>query len=156
MHLHFVYEEKPMELLDEFLAQFGTVLRVLLTCLSAFSLALWISTVIWVFRDVRARTRDFLLVLLALLLAVAMPFAGVLLYMLLRPRETLAEQYERSLEEEALLQEIEERNVCPSCHESVDDDFLLCPNCSTRLKNQCSNCKRMMKLEWNICPYCGT
>lgn len=142
--------------MDELLAQFGTALRVLLTCLSAFSLALWISTVIWVFRDVRARTRDFLLVLLALLLAVAMPFAGVLLYMLLRPRETLAEQYERSLEEEALLQEIEERSVCPSCHEHVDDDFLLCPNCSTRLKNQCSNCKKMMKLEWNICPYCGT
>ena len=141
---------------NELLAQFGTALRVLLTCLSAFSLALWISTVIWVFRDVRARTRDFLLVLLALLLAVAMPFAGVLLYMLLRPRETLAEQYERSLEEEALLQEIEERSVCPSCHEHVDDDMLLCPNCSTRLKNQCSNCKRMMKLEWNICPYCGT
>ncbi|MGB0389432.1 MAG: zinc ribbon domain-containing protein, partial [Ardenticatenaceae bacterium] len=62
----------------------------------------------------------------------------------------------RALEEEALLQDIEERHACPSCNYSVEDDFLLCPNCSTRLKNRCSNCEKLMKLEWNICPYCGT
>ena len=136
--------------------QLGTILRVLLAFFSAFGLALWLSTVIWVFRDIRARTRDIFAVLLALLLALVLPFAGVLLYLLLRPRDTLVEQYERSLEEEALLQEIEERNVCPACHEPVDEDFLACPNCATRLKNRCTHCSRLMKLDWNICAYCGT
>ena len=136
--------------------QLGTILRVLLAFFSAFGLALWLSTAIWVFRDIRARTRDIFAVLLALLLVLALPFAGVLLYLLLRPRETLSEQYERSLEEEALLQEIEERGVCPSCHEPVAEDFLVCPNCSTRLKNRCTNCSRLMKLDWNVCAYCGT
>ncbi len=142
--------------MENILEQLTTVLGVLLSVGAAFVVALWLSTIIWVFRDIRARTRDIFAVLLALLLALVLPFAGVLLYLLLRPRETLAEQYERSLEEEALLQEIEERTVCPACHESVDEDFLLCPNCSTRLKNRCTNCDKLMKLDWNICPYCGT
>ncbi len=136
--------------------QLSTILRILLAFFSAFSLALWLSTVIWVFRDVRARTHDVLGILLALLLVLALPFAGVILYLLLRPHETLTERYERALEEEALLQEIEERHVCPSCNYPVEDEFLLCPNCSTRLKNCCTNCEKLMKLEWNICPYCGT
>lgn len=142
--------------MDAITQQIGTILQVVLAFISAFGLALWLSTAIWVFRDIRARTRDIFAVLLALLLVLALPFAGILLYLLLRPRETLTEQYERSLEEEALLQEIEERNVCPSCHEPVEDDFLLCPNCSTRLKNRCTNCHKLMRLDWNICPYCGT
>ena len=132
------------------------VLEAGLIFLGAFTLALWLSIVIWVFRDIRARTRDIFAVLLALILVLALPFAGLLLYVLLRPRETLAEQDERSLEEEALLQETEERNVCPSCHEPTQEDFLLCPNCTTRLKNRCTNCGKLMKMEWNICPYCGT
>ncbi len=143
-------------MLETLTQQLGRLLQAFLFAGAAFALALWLSTAIWVFRDIRARTRDIFAVLLALLLVFFLPFAGVLLYLLLRPRETLAEQYERSLEEEALLQDIEERAVCPACHEPTEEDFLLCPHCSTRLKNRCTSCERLMKLEWNICPYCGT
>ncbi|MGH2541557.1 MAG: zinc ribbon domain-containing protein [Ardenticatenaceae bacterium] len=136
--------------------QLGRLLQALLFAGAAFTLALWLSTVIWVFRDIRARTRDIFAVLLALLLVLLLPFAGVLLYLLLRPRETLVDQYERSLEEEALLQEIEERNICPACHEPVSEEFMLCPNCATRLHNRCTTCDRLLRLDWNICPYCGT
>ena len=142
--------------MENIVQQVQTVLRVLFVAIGFFATAMWLSTVIWVFRDIRARTRDIFAVLLALLLALTLPFAGGILYLLLRPRETLAEQYERSLEEEALLQELEEREVCPSCHEPVEDEFMICPNCATRLKNRCPNCNRLMKLDWNICPYCGT
>ncbi len=142
--------------MENIVQQAQTVLRVLFVAIGFFATAMWLSTVIWVFRDFRARTRDIFAVLLALMLTLTLPFAGVILYLLLRPRETLAEQYERSLEEEALLQELEEREVCPSCHEPVEDEFMICPNCATRLKNRCPNCNRLMKLDWNICPYCGT
>jgi RNA polymerase subunit RPABC4/transcription elongation factor Spt4 len=145
-----------MEPLQNLSINLGAILQVLLAFFGAFGLALWLSLIIWTFRDIRARTRDIFAVLLATLLVLIFNVPGLLLYLLLRPRETLAEQYERSLEEEALLQEIEDRRVCPSCHEPVEDDFLICPNCSTRLKNQCSNCNRLMRLEWNVCPYCGT
>jgi len=73
---------------------------------TAFGLAFWVSLIIWTYNDIRARTRDIFAILLAVLLVAVFNILGVPLYLLLRPRETLAEQYERSLEEEALLQEI--------------------------------------------------
>jgi RNA polymerase subunit RPABC4/transcription elongation factor Spt4 len=80
---------------------------------------------------------------------------GVPIYLILRPRETLAEAYERSLEEEALLQDIEEREVCPGCKRRVEPDFIICPDCHTELKKVCQNCNRLLYLVWSVCPYCG-
>lgn len=145
-----------METIQNLTVNLGAILQILLAFIGAFGLAFWLSLLIWTYRDIRSRTRDIFAILLALLLVAIFNVLGVLLYLLLRPRETLAEQYERSLEEEALLQEIEGRRVCPSCHIPVEDDFLVCPNCMTRLKNKCANCERLMQLDWNVCPYCGT
>ncbi|MGD8904236.1 MAG: zinc ribbon domain-containing protein, partial [Anaerolineae bacterium] len=83
------------------------------------------------------------------------PFPGLVLYMLLRPRTTLEEIYERSLEEEALLQGIEERMACPGCNRRIEEEFMICPTCHTRLKKACPACGRLLHLRWNICPYCG-
>jgi RNA polymerase subunit RPABC4/transcription elongation factor Spt4 len=67
----------------------------------------------------------------------------------------LAEAYERSLEEEALLQEIEEKPTCPGCGQRVQENWQACPNCHTRLKKPCINCGEMLELSWNLCPYCA-
>jgi RNA polymerase subunit RPABC4/transcription elongation factor Spt4 len=126
---------------------------------AAFLTAVWISSVIWVFRDIRARSRDvfaqILATLLVLLFFPLFPLPGLLLYLLLRPRETLAEIYERSLEEEALLQGIEERLACPGCNRRIEEAFMICPTCHTRLKKGCPSCGKLLHLRWNICPYCG-
>jgi RNA polymerase subunit RPABC4/transcription elongation factor Spt4 len=79
-----------------------------------------------------------------------------LIYLLLRPRETLAEAYERSLEEEALLQEIEEKPTCPGCGQRVQHDWVVCAQCHTRLKKACVRCSKTLEMAWNICPYCAT
>lgn len=134
----------------------GTILLVVVAFLGAFLAAFWVSLVIWAFRDARSRSRDpFAHMLAALMIAVFGPL-GLFIYMILRPRETLAEAYERSLEEEALLQDIEERLVCPGCKQAVQDDFQLCPSCHTRLKKVCPGCGELLRLRWNVCPYCGT
>lgn len=121
--------------------------------------AIWVAVVIWTFRDIRARTRDiFAQILATLLVFVFLPFfplPGVILYLILRPRETLAEVYERSLEEEVLLQGIEERLACPGCNRRIEEDFMICPTCHTRLKKACPTCGRLLHLRWNICPFCG-
>jgi RNA polymerase subunit RPABC4/transcription elongation factor Spt4 len=83
------------------------------------------------------------------------PLPGLAIYLILRPRETLAEIYERSLEEEALLQGIEERLACPGCNRRIEEEFMICPTCHTRLKKACPACGRLLHLRWNICPYCG-
>ena len=126
---------------------------------AAFLTAVWVSVIIWAFRDIRARSRDvfaqILATLMVLLFFPLFPFPGLILYMLLRPRETLSEIYERSLEEEALLQGIEERMACPGCNRRIEEQFMVCPTCHTRLKKACPACGRLLHLRWNLCPYCG-
>ncbi len=128
------------------LAGFGT----------AFLLALWISLVIWTYRDIRGRSRDSLVQILSTLLVGLLNLPGILVYLVLRPPHTLEDEYQRTLEEEALLAAIEDQLLCPGCERRVKDDWMLCPSCQTKLKKTCRECGKLMELPWNICPYCGT
>jgi len=119
-------------------------------------IAFWISMVIWAYRDMRSRSRDSLARLFVGLLVAILNVPGLFIYILLRPRETLSEAYERSLEEEALLQEIEEKPTCPGCGQRVHDDWQACPYCHTRLKKPCRYCDNLLELSWNLCPHCAT
>jgi hypothetical protein len=132
-----------------------TGLQVILAFTGAFLIALWLSLIVWTFRDARLRSRDVFAILLATLMVVVFGPLGLLLYFLLRPPVTLAELYERSLEEEALLQDLEERPRCPGCSRQVKDEWVLCPDCHTILKNVCTNCQNALHLAWEICPFCG-
>ncbi len=131
-------------------------LTILVAVFAALFAALWLSLVIWTFRDMRRRTRDAFAQILAALVVAALPVFGLVIYLILRPPETLAEAYERALEEEALLQEIEERPACPGCSRIVQTDWMVCPHCHTHLKNACIQCERPIELHWVVCPYCAT
>ncbi|MHB9034685.1 MAG: zinc ribbon domain-containing protein, partial [Anaerolineae bacterium] len=74
---------------------------------------------------------------------------------LIRPRTTLAENYERDLAEEAILSDMEQKKACPKCQRQVKDDYIICPNCHEQLKLRCLSCGRLLDLDWKICPYCG-
>jgi RNA polymerase subunit RPABC4/transcription elongation factor Spt4 len=137
-----------LESIASFLTIFAAVLGALLA-------ALWLSLIIWAFRDMRHRSRDPFAQILAALLVALLPFIGIIIYLILRPPETLAEAYERALEEEALLQEIEERPSCPGCSRTIDSSWILCPHCHTRLKKACPDCNSLMDLQWTLCPFCG-
>lgn len=118
--------------------------------------ALWVSMIIWAYRDMRSRSRDSLARLFVGLVVAVLNVPGLFIYILLRPRESLSEAYERSLEEEALLQEIEEKPSCPGCGQRVSDDWQACPYCHTRLKKPCRYCGNLLELSWNLCPHCAT
>jgi RNA polymerase subunit RPABC4/transcription elongation factor Spt4 len=122
----------------------------------AFLAALWVSLVVWTYRDIRSRARDPLVHTLSALLVAVLNLPGVLVYLILRPPRTLEEEYQRTLEEEALLQALEDLPLCPGCERRVKDEWQVCPNCHTKLKKTCHHCARLMELSWNICPYCGT
>lgn len=132
-----------------------SILEVLIAFLGAYFVAFWVGLILWTVRDVRARTRDVLVQLMAVLLVVVFNLPGLFLYWLLRPSETLAIAYERALEEEAIMQDLEERAACSGCKQPIQPDYLLCPNCSTKLKRQCASCGRLLNLKWTVCPYCG-
>ena len=116
---------------------------------------LWLAMVVWTYRDMRARSRDMLAQLFVTMVVAILNVPGLLIYLFLRPRETMSEAYERSLEEEALLQEIEEKPTCPGCGQRVHDDWQVCPYCHTRLKKICVRCHKLLELSWNLCPHCA-
>ena len=123
---------------------------------AAFAVALWISLVIWTYRDIRKRSRVPLIRILATLLTAILFLPGVLIYLILRPGLTLDDEYQKTLEEEALLQSIEDSPLCPGCSRKLNPEWIVCPNCHTRLKKPCTNCGKLMDLAWNLCPYCAT
>lgn len=122
----------------------------------AFLAALWVSLVVWTYRDIRTRARDPLVQILSALLVAVLNIPGVLVYLILRPQKTLEEDYQRTLEEETLLQALEDQTLCPGCERRVREDWQICPHCQTRLRKSCLHCGRLLELPWNICPYCGT
>lgn len=138
----------PFETIISYLTMFAALMGALFA-------ALWLSLIIWAFRDMRSRVRDPFAPLLSALLVALLPGMGIIIYLILRPPETLAGSYERALEEEALLQEIEERPACPGCSRTIEATWILCPHCHTRLRKACPDCNGLMDLQWNLCPFCG-
>jgi RNA polymerase subunit RPABC4/transcription elongation factor Spt4 len=120
---------------------------------------LWLSIIVWIYRDTRDRTRDLALQVMAMFMALmffpGFNIPGLALYLMLRPRETLDEAYARSLEEEALLREIGDDAVCPSCRRFVERGWRVCAFCQTQLKDMCGDCGQLMSFSWVACPYCG-
>lgn len=123
---------------------------------AAFVVVLWLSLVIWAYRDIRSRTRDQLVRILAALVVAVLFLPGLVIYIILRPAHTLEEEYQHTLEEEALLTSIEDSPLCPGCSRQIKEDWVACPSCHTRLRKPCQHCNRLMELSWNLCPYCGT
>jgi RNA polymerase subunit RPABC4/transcription elongation factor Spt4 len=137
------------------MAAIPVILQIIVAFLGAYFIALWFSMIIWTYYDIRARSQDLYVHIFATALVVVFHIFGLLLYFILRPRETLAESYERSLEEETLLQEIEERQSCPNCRQRVQADYMFCPYCHVELKQRCPRCEKLLLLRWDLCPYCG-
>ncbi len=146
----------PEDLLGELLNRLPDIITGVVLVTALFVTSLWLGMVLWTFRDIRARTRDIVAQIFATAIVGVLTVPGLIIYLLIRPHETLTEAYERALEQEALLQAIEEPEVCPSCGAKTRADFLYCPYCHTQLKKTCPSCGQTLQLEWNICPYCGT
>ena len=134
----------------------GNLVAPLIACTVAFLVIFQLSLIFWTFRDIRARTQDFLSQILATVLVALFPIGGLFIYMILRPHQTLAEIYERQLEEESLLAEMTERQTCNNCHARIEPDFQVCPSCGQKLKRPCPKCERLLELRWTFCPYCAT
>ncbi len=130
-------------------------IQVLIALSGAYLVALWFVLVVWTYRDIESRSRSVVTQIFSTLLAALFFVPGVLLYLILRPKETLDVAFQRSLEEEYLLQDLEELPLCHKCHRYVEDDFILCPHCHTRLREACGACGRLVHLRWSLCPYCG-
>ena len=121
-----------------------------------FVVIFWLATVYWVYKDARRRIQDHLLVWVSTALGVV-PFLGPLIYMLFRPPEYLADVRERELELKMIERGLDGRDItCWVCSARVEPEFLVCPVCTTRLRQACTSCSRPLEPAWQVCPYCET
>ena len=140
----------------ELINTIGTIAGMIVAALGAFLFAFWIAMGIWTFHDSRQRTRDWLVIILAVALVLIFPLIGLILYMMIRPKATLADVYDRALEEEALLRELEQTAACHNCGVPVKEAWVYCPNCHNQLQHTCPSCGNLVRNEWEICVFCGS
>jgi RNA polymerase subunit RPABC4/transcription elongation factor Spt4 len=130
------------------------IIQIAMALIGAYVAALWFCLVVWTLRDIQKRTRDVIVQILATLLVLLFNVPGLMLYLILRPPETLSDSYTRSLGEETLLRELAQREVCPHCQNRVEAEFRICPYCRTALRDSCPSCGKLTQLGWIACPYC--
>ena len=117
----------------------------------------WLTSAFWVFRDARRRIASGWLVGTATALGLAVPLLGPLAYLFFRPAELLRDVRERELELRAIEQRLALRGIeCPTCRASVESTFLVCPICTTQLRQPCRSCNAPLEAIWLACPYCAT
>ena len=123
-----------------------------------FVVLFWVATIAWVRKDARRRIKSKSLVNFMTLLGAVPPFLGPLIYMLFRPPEYLDDVRERELEIKAMEHRLSSRGElhCPVCRAEVEPSFLVCPVCTTRLRQSCGSCKQPLEALWQVCPYCET
>jgi hypothetical protein len=143
--------------INDFLS--SEVFQIGLRVLAIYFVLVWLASAFWAYRDLRQRTTSALAPYVAA--AVIILFTpifflfGLLLYRIVRPKETIAEANERMLTEEAILAEVQSRPHCANCMRPVHDEWIICPTCRNRLRRVCPNCEHLVELDWTLCAWCG-
>ena len=123
----------------------------------ALLVVFWLALGYWTYRDARRRIEEPIFVGLATIVGLIPPFIGPMVYMLFRPPEFIDDRRERELENRAIEARLAGADIgCPVCHADVDPSFLVCPVCTTKLKQACSSCNAPLEPLWQVCPYCET
>ncbi len=135
------------------------IVQVGIRLIGIYLVILWLATAYWAFRDMQQRSDNAILPYVAaagiILFTPIFFIFAVWIYKIVRPHEKIGEVWERNLAEEALLAEVESIHHCPTCERRIDDEWIICPNCRTRLKRVCPNCSRLVGMDWSLCAWCG-
>ena len=121
-----------------------------------FGVVFWLALAFWVYKDASRRIADPWLVGTATLLGLVPPFVGPVVYLLFRPAETLEDVKARRIEIRALEDRLlRASSGCPVCSTAVEPGYLICPVCTTQLREPCSRCEAPLEPLWQACPYCA-
>ena len=148
------------------------IVQLSIQLLFAYLVVIWLATSYWAFRDMQQRTANPVAPYLAaagvILFTPFFFFFFVWIYKIIRPHEKIGEVWERNLAEEALLAEVESIHHCPTCDRRVNEEWIICPTCRTRLNRVCPNCttglpttppmvsvipERIWSMRWRMPPW---
>ena len=133
--------------------QFKDILDLLQSMGVILAGVFYLAIVLWTYKDARKRIEDPILVATATATSM-LPIVGVFVYMLLRPSEYLADVRERELEIRMMERQLGRQERCPLCKSHIDGDYLSCPVCRNKLRQQCVGCDRPLDPRWVMCPFC--
>jgi RNA polymerase subunit RPABC4/transcription elongation factor Spt4 len=135
------------------------VFQIGIRVLVAYIVLIWLASAFWAYRDMRLRSASAItpyVAAAAIIIFTPVFFLfGLLLYRIVRPKETIAEVNERTLAEEAMLAEVASHAHCANCARPVHEEWIICPTCRNRLRRVCPNCERLIELDWTLCAWCG-
>lgn len=122
---------------------------------SALMLVFWLLVTGWVWNDITERTDNQFFKLISVFMTFILGVPGLLIYLLIRPKDTLSEVYWSELEKRYLFFETKELRDCPKCDCELFPGFAACPNCGYEIMTACKSCGKYSDKVWKFCAYCG-
>lgn len=111
-----------------------TDMLIIMLLVSLMFLGVWGFIGVYVYRD--AKRRGMNAVAWALIALFGPALIGFIIYLLVRGNYSDLE--------------------CPRCAAPVTEQFVVCPQCGTRLRPACPNCSGPVEPGWKVCPRCAT
>jgi RNA polymerase subunit RPABC4/transcription elongation factor Spt4 len=137
----------------------GEAFQAVIYVIVAYIALIWLASAFWAYRDMRLRSASAITPYVAAVAIIVFTpvffLFGLLIYRIVRPKETIAEVNERALAEEAMLAEVATHAQCANCSRPVHEDWIICPTCRNRLRRVCPNCEHLIELDWTLCAWCG-
>lgn len=130
---------------------FQLVGRILLIVFVIF----WIVVLDWVWLDAGERTGNKTARIIYLLLVLFLNVFGWIIYLIIRPSQTIEQIYWGDLERRYLKYETAELGDCPKCGTQLYPGYVYCPKCGLELKVKCSGCDLYIDKSSEYCPFCG-
>lgn len=115
----------------------------------------WLVVLDWVWLDSGERTTNNATRVCYLLLVLVFNILGWIIYLIIRPSQTIEQIYWSDLERRYLKFETLELGDCPKCGVQLYPGYLFCPKCGTELKIKCSKCSAYVEKNDAYCPNCG-
>lgn len=130
---------------------FGSVGKYFLIGFGVF----WIAVVWWVWFDASARTTKIWAKIASVVLVLIFNVFGLIIYLIIRPDQTIEGTYWEDLERRYMKYETAELGDCPQCGAQLYPGFVFCQRCGYELKVQCSKCEVFVDKNYKYCPFCG-
>ena len=96
--------------------------------------AFWIVVLYWIWLDSGDRTSNTTARVCYVLLGLFLNVVGLVIYLIIRPNQTIEEIYWSDLERRYLKYETSELGDCPKCGTQLFPGFRYCPECKYKLK----------------------
>ncbi|HRY22687.1 MAG TPA: zinc ribbon domain-containing protein [Candidatus Dojkabacteria bacterium] len=115
----------------------------------------WFVVLYWVWLDSGERTSNKTVKISYVILVAVLNVVGFLIYLIIRPSQTIEEIYWADLERRYLKYETAELGDCPKCGSQLFPGYTFCPNCRYKLKMKCPRCNVYVDKKNKFCPHCG-